>query len=217
MSRLARVVIPGLPHHIIQRGNRRQNVFFQTTDKRLYIRILAKHSLRAGIAIWAYCLMNNHVHFIAVPSKECSLAKGIGDTHREYTRIINFREGWKGYLWQGRFLSYPLDEKHLYSAMRYIERNPVRAGIVEKAEDYAWSSARAHIYGYNDHLVSGNFDKVGFVNWADYLKEEIASDIEAFNNHLKTGRPLGDMEFVKKVERLTGREIQKKKPGPKIK
>jgi putative transposase len=211
MSRLARVVIPGLPHHIIQRGNRRQVVFFQITDKRLYLRILARRAFQAGISFLAYCLMDNHVHFVAIPSKECSLARGMGDTHKEYTRIINFREGWKGYLWQG-----PLDESYLYAAVKYIERNPVRARIVERAEDYPWSSARAHIFGHKDCLISDSSFAKNIGNWAEYLKEEVPSEIEIFKKHLKTGRPLGNKEFIRKIEQLTGRELQKKKPGPKL-
>jgi len=216
MPRIARVVIPGLPHHIIQRGNRRQVVFFRTTDKRLYLRILARQGGKAGISFWAYCLMDNHVHFVAVPSKEHSLAKGIGGTHREYTRIINFREGWKGYLWQGRFLSYPLSENYLYAAMRYIERNPVRAKIVERAEDYPWSSARAHVFGHKDCLISDNSFTRNIGNWAEYLEREVPSEIEIFKKHLRTGRPLGDKAFIRKIEQMTGRELQKKKPGPKL-
>ena len=124
MARIARVVIPNYPHHVIQRGNRNQDVFFSDKDKQAYIDILHEHASRAGVAFWAYCLMDNHVHLIAVPDHENSLARGIGEAHRKYTRMVNFREGWRGYLWQGRFNSYVMDERHLYAAIRYVERNP---------------------------------------------------------------------------------------------
>src|SRR3990172_7668648 len=133
MVRIARIVIPGLPHHVIQRGNRRQPVFFRTSDFEAYLRILKEQSAKFGISFWAYCLMANHVHLIAIPDSEESFAHGIAETHRRYTRMVNFRENWRGYLWQGRFSSYPLDETYLYAAVRYVERNPVRAGIVTKA------------------------------------------------------------------------------------
>lgn len=139
MARLARIAAPGIPYHVTQRGNRRQPVFFQEDDYRAYLQELWRQSERFGLRIWAYCLMTNHVHLIAVPDHEQSLARGLGETHRRYTRRVNFREGWRGYLWQGRFGSVPLDELHLIAAMRYVERNPVTAGLVSRAEDYPWS------------------------------------------------------------------------------
>ena len=157
MARIARVVVPHYPHHIIQRGNRRQNVFFSDHDKDAYICLLYEQIKKWNILIWAYCLMDNHVHLIALPKDENSLARAIGETHRKYTKMINFRKGWKGYLWQGRFISYPMDEQYLYAAVRYIEINPVRSGLVEKAEDYPWSSAKAHILKKEDKLLSYNF------------------------------------------------------------
>src|SRR3989338_2524672 len=129
MARLARLVVPGYPYHITQRGNRRQPVFFREEDYRLYLRLLQEQSRRWGLQIWAYCLMTNHVHLIAVPATPESLRRGIGDTHRRYTRAVNFREGWRGYLWQGRFASCLLDEPYVHAAVRYVERNPAAARL----------------------------------------------------------------------------------------
>lgn len=216
MPRIARVVLPGYPHHIIQRGNRSQKVFFSGQDKRIYIEILRDHSLKAGLTFWAYCLMDNHVHLIAVPKDKDSLARGIGEAHRKYTRMINFREGWRGYLWQGRFLSYPLNEQYLYAAVRYVERNPVRAGIVKKAADYLWSSARAHILKINDVLLRDNFMLSEIKDWARYLAEtDQTSDINLLREHAHTGRPCGDDKFLTKIKEITGRDLTKKRPGPK--
>ena len=136
MARLARVVIPGIPHHITQRGNRRQQVFFQEDDYDAYLELMTDWCRKSGVEVWAYCLMPNHVHLIALPQSEDSLAKGIGEAHRRYTRMINFREKWRGYLWQGRFASFPMDERYLLVAARYIELNPVRAGLADRPEDY---------------------------------------------------------------------------------
>jgi len=158
MARMARVVIPNIPHHIVQRGNRSQKTFFSDKDKVFYLKLLHKYAEKEGLSFWAYCLMDNHVHLIVVPKREDSLAKGIGDTHKHYTRMINFRENWRGYLWQGRFSSFPLDEKYLYAAIRYVERNPVMAGLVKRAEDYEFSSAKAHVYKTKDFLLSDNFE-----------------------------------------------------------
>lgn len=216
MARIARVVIPNYPHHIVQRGNRSQVVFFSDEDKKSYISLLHKYALTSGISFWAYCLMDNHIHLIAVPDKEENLAKGIGETHRNYTRMINFRYGWKGYLWQGRFVSYLLDERHLYAAIRYIERNPVRAGLVEKAEDYPWSSARAHVFNKKDVLLSDNFVISEIEDWSSYLTgEDDEQDLTLFRKHSRTGRPLGDEKFYTKLEKIAGRILRKKKPGPK--
>jgi putative transposase len=216
MAKFARMVIPGCPHHIIKRGNRRQIVFFSDKDKETYYKILKREAARAGIAIWTYCLMNNHVHLIAVPEKEYSLAKGIGRASRDYSLLINIRNDWKGHLWQHRFDSYPLGESHLYSAVRYIERNPVRARIVDNAEDYYFSSARAHVFGEKDELLSDFYLMSKIPDWMSYLRKETDElDKELFKSHARTGRPLGDEKFIDKLEKITGRSIKNKKPGPK--
>jgi putative transposase len=217
MARLARIVVPGCPHHIVQRGNRRQTVFFNDQDKATYLELFSDHAVRTGIDVWAYCLMDNHVHFVAVPLEKTSLAKGIGVTHKKYTRMIHFREGWRGYLWQGRFFSVPLSEQYLYRAMRYVERNPVRAGLVRRAEDYRWSSARAHVLKTKDPLLSENFLIADLADWAAYLAEDDSKDREIISHHTSMGRPLGDEAFIAKVEQVTGRILRKKRPGPKPK
>lgn len=218
MARIARVVIPGIPHHIIQRGNRRQTVFFNNEDKQTYLEYLNIYAKPAGISFFGYCLMNNHVHLLVVPKTKESLAIGLAEAHRRYSRMINFRQGWRGYLWEGRFKSYPLSENHLYAAMRYIERNPVRAKIVEKAEDYPWSSAKAHVHKSEDSLLSDNFLLFEIKDWSKYLAEqEKQKDLNIFRKHSHTGRPVGDDEFIDSLETISGRILRKQKPGPKQK
>ena len=216
MARLARVVIPNIPHHVTQRGNRRQPVFFSDGDKREYIKILKEETAKNEVEIWAWCLMGNHVHFVAVPASEKGLARCFGDTHKRYTRMINFREKWRGYLWQGRFSSYPMDEPYLFAAVRYVERNPVEAGLVQKAEDYAWSSAKAHVCGDLDPILSPSFMTEAIRNWSEYLRKPDDLQTRQLNRHIKTGRPLGDEAFVVKLEQLTGLTLRRRKPGPKI-
>jgi len=216
MARLARVVIPGVPHHVVQRGNRRQRVFFSEADRVEYLRILKQQSDSFGLRIWAYCLMDNHVHLIVVPEVENSLARGVGETNRLYTRRINFSKGWKGYLWQGRFSSYPLDEKYLYNAVRYVERNPVRAKIVKTATEYRWSSARSHKEKKEDGLLEkfSLTDEIG--DWDAYLEQkEDKEDLAIFRSYEKTGRPLGGGDFIRRLEGISGRILHKRKPGPK--
>src|ERR1700742_4087496 len=113
MARLARVVVPGLPHHLTHRGNRRQPVFLRDEDYAAYRALLAEGCRAAGVSVWAYCLMPNHVHLILQPPEAGALHAALGEAHRRYTRLVNFREGWRGYLWQGRFASFPMDERHL--------------------------------------------------------------------------------------------------------
>ncbi len=216
MPRIARVVIPGVAHHITQRGNRRQTTFFSDDDYRLYLKLLARYAKKHRLDIWGYCLMGNHVHQISVPAKKESLASAIGSTHRDYTHAINIREGWKGYLWQGRFWSFPLDEARLYKGMRYVERNPVRARIVKRAEDYPWSSARAHVSGSPDSLLSPCPLQKVIKDWSAYLAEgDSEEDLEEIRKHERTGRPLGDKKFIETLERLTSRALLPRKPGRK--
>lgn len=216
MARIARVVVPGIPHHIVQRGNRRQTVFFNDKDRMTYLDYLRIYAKPAGIHFWTYCLMDNHVHIIAVPDRKDSFACGFSEAHRRYTRMINFREGWRGYLWEGRFKSYPLSESHLYAAMRYVERNPVRAKLVKNAWDYAWSSAKAHVYKQKDHLLEDNFITKEINNWRAFISEEDrGGDLSSLRKHNNTGRPLGDTAFIDTLERVTGKVLHRKKPGPK--
>jgi len=154
MARIARVVAEGMPHHITQRGNRRQKTFFSEEDYAAYIDLMAQWCRKYTVEIWAYCLMPNHIHLIAVPGKKENLRLAIGEAHRRYTRRINFREGWRGHLWQERFSSFVMDEHYLLACTRYIENNPVRAKLAEKAGQWGWSSAAAHISGLNDKLVN---------------------------------------------------------------
>ncbi|MBI3892360.1 MAG: transposase [Candidatus Wallbacteria bacterium] len=211
MPRISRVVVPGVPHHVVQRGNRRQRVFFQEADRRLYVELLGATSRAHGLEIWAYCLMDNHVHLIAVPREESSLSLAIGDAHRCYTRHVHRREGWRGYLWQGRFLSYPLSERHLLAAVRYVENNPVRAGMVAKAEDHVWSSAASHVRGTADPLLSAHYLSKEITDWAGYLEGDDGTMRNLHRRHSTSGRPLGEPDFVLELEKLTGRELLPKR------
>lgn len=218
MARIARVVVPDIPHHIIQRGNRRQKVFFSDDDRRAYLDYLRIYAKPAGISIWAYCLMDNHVHLIAVPKYYWSFAEGFSRSHWKYTRRVNFIQGWRGYLWEGRFKSFPLAETHLYAAMRYVERNPVRAKMIINAWDYSWSSALAHANKDKDLLLDNNFVIDEIDDWKGYLSgEDNKNDLYLFRHHTGTSRPLGNNGFIKKLEKITGRILGKQKPGPKKK
>jgi len=218
MARLARVVAPGIPHHVTQRGNRGQPVFFGDDDYATYRALLAEGCRAAGVAVWAYCLMPNHVHLILTPSDADGLRAALGETHRRYTRHVNQREGWRGYLWQGRFASSPMDEAHLLACARYVELNPVRAQLARRARDWRWSSARAHLAGKDDALVRVRPLLALAPDWPDFLAEGLSPEEHAaIRAGERTGRPLGSPRFVARLEKRLDRPLARQKPGPKPK
>ena len=192
--------------------------FFQEEDYREYINLMSEWCRGYNINILAYCLMPNHIHLIAVPKEETGLARGIGEAHRRYTRYINFRKNWRGFLWQGRFSSCVMDGRHVMMAARYIEMNPVRAGLVRKAEDYEWSSARAHMRGRDDKLVSVKPLLKRVESWRSFLDIALKADeMRELQYHERTGRPMGKEEFVRKIEGNLKRKLALRPPGrPRI-
>jgi len=214
VARIARIVVPGVPHHCTQRGNRRSITFFGSRDYAEYLTILKKWAQTYDVAIWSYCLMPNHVHLITVPSSTDSLAKAIGETHRRYTLAINQRQQWRGHLWQGRFFSYPLGPSHLLAAARYIELNPVRAGMARRPEDWPWSSAKAHLSGIDDEIVQVAPLLETCPQWQDLIQSEISErEAEVFQRHTRTGLPLGDPAFQSEIASSTSRPVGGKKRG----
>jgi len=193
MPRTARVVFPGVPHHVTQRGNRRQPTFFNANDYATYLRIAAGAFAEAKVQVWAYCLMPNHVHLIATPADEAGLARAVATTHVRYARHVNRREGWTGCLWQGRFASAPMDERHLKLCTRYVGLNPVRAGLTKRAIDWPWSSVRAHLSGEGDPLLTPGpvAELVGgdMATFFDLVAHEDGYDV--LRSATRTGRPLG--------------------------
>ena len=216
MARLARAVAAGVPHHVTQRGNRRQQTFFCDEDYAAYRTFLAEGCRFAGVEVWGYCLMPNHVHLILIPSDPDGLRAALGEAHRRYSRRVNLREGWRGYLWQGRFASAAMDEDHLLACARYVELNPVRAGLVARAQDWPWSSARAHLAGQDDSVVSVRplLDRVP--DWPVLLASGLSEDERAaLRRGERTGRPLGSATFLQALEERLGRPLARRKPGPK--
>jgi putative transposase len=217
MARLARIAVPNVPYHVTQRGNRRQPVFFGQADYQTYRGLLRDESQRWHLQIWAYCLMTNHVHLVVWPEQAESLSRAIAETHRRYSRAVNFREGWRGYLWQGRFGSVLLDEPHLLAAVRYVERNPVTAGLVERAEDYPWSSARAHVWGLPDPVLTRHVLTERITDWATFLRSAEDDPLgQRLHQHASIGRPLGSRAFLEHLEQLTGRRLRRGRPGRRV-
>jgi putative transposase len=194
------------------------DIFHSDHDRNQYLQFIKEEAQKCEIEILAWCLMTNHVHFIAIPHTETSFARGFGEAHKRYTRMKNFRDNVRGYLFQGRFGSCVLDERHLLAAVRYVENNPVVAGMTKQAWLYEWSSAVYHVGAIEKDLLVDNRNLYGLVkDWRTYLDEQIEGmeDVHNVRRSTKTGRPAGDHDFVKKIEKLTGRLLRREKPGPK--
>lgn len=218
MARLPRVVVPGVPHHVTQQGVRSMAIFRHDGDYRAYIEFLAGEAERFGVEVLAYALLRDHVHLILVPDDEASLARAVGNAHRLFTRMRNFDEGVRGYLFQGRFSSCALDERHAVAAARFAELDPVVARAAKHPWDWEWSSAAFHAgERRRDPLVSDKSLGGLVKGWKKMLAEK---DEEAEKNLMlciRTGRPAGSDKFILRMEKATGRALRKGRPGPKPK
>jgi putative transposase len=216
MARLARVVLPGHPHHVTQRGNGGARTFFGDDDYALYRDLLAAHCRAAAVEVWAWCLMPNHAHLILVPSDPDGLRRALARVHRIYAGVIQARRKRSGHFWQGRFGAVAMDDEHLAAALRYVSLNPVRARLVERAQDWRWSSARAHLRGRDDGLTALAPVRDRFPRFADLLDGEPEQDLfEPLRAAESIGRPLGNDRFLTRIERQTGRRLKPGKRGPK--
>ena len=219
MARFARVVVPGVPHHVTQRGNRREPIFFEDGDQDVYCDMLAEQTRKTGVVVWAYCLMPNHLHLILTPSDEAGLGRALGECHRRYTAFVNARARWTGHLFAGRFASVAMDEAHLIAAVRYVSLNPVRAGLVPSADDWAWSGVRAHCAGTSDGLVAVRpvLDRVEdfatLISPDPETEGRHAGEVQALRASERTGRPLGPRSFVDDLERRLGRPLARRGAG----
>ena len=219
MARLARSVFPGHPHHVTQRGNGRAQTFFRDADYALYRDLLAEHSAAAGVEVWAWVLMPNHVHLILVPGDPDGLRRCLAPVHRRYAGSIHTRLQRTGHFWQGRFGCVAMDEAHLAAALRYVALNPVRAGLVERASDWPWSSVHVHL-GLLE--VDGLTAKAPVLElYPDFAGLLAAGEEETMVQKLRRaesiGRPIGNDAFVKRLEQESGRSLQPAKRGPKPK
>jgi putative transposase len=198
MPRTSRIVIPGIAHHITQRGNRQMPIFFTDHDRHYYIDVLTKACAAQEVKCLAWCLMDNHVHLILLPPAADALRATLASAHTKYAQHVNLRQGLSGHLFQGRYASYAMNDSHLMVATRYVENNPVKAGLVSDAADWRWSSARAHLFGEDDGLtnVAAMAQHIG--NWRAYLADgvEAADRDDAVEAAMRSGVPLGPQEWV---------------------
>jgi len=218
MPRLARTVFADIPHHITQRGNRSEDVFFSDEDYLTYLEWLHDYSQQHQLEILAYCLMTNHIHLVVVPGNENSLQQVLKPLHMRYAQRINRMKRWKGHFWQGRFFSSPLDENYMWAAIRYVERNPVRARMVMKAERYPWSSAASHCGLVNDRVLSTQAKWMKLTDqvddWSGWLaKGESPSEFTLVRRNIEKGLPCGSDRFIKNLEKMIGRSLQFRPQG----
>ena len=217
MPRTPRIVVPNLPHHIMQRGNRRERVFFDDSDYLLYLDILRKQCARYGLSVQGFCLMPNHIHIIATPERVDSLARMMGQCQHLYAIRVNKRLNRVGHLWHSRFHSCPLDGAHLLNALIYVDRNPVRAGLVRNAWEWEWSSARDHLEGKN---ISGLIDmswRRRFAmssGWEEVIRKDLGDEaIEELRKFTHSGKPLGSEKFVDAISVKLGYSVEFRRSG----
>jgi len=208
MPRRKRIVVPGGWHHITHRGNHRQTIFFNEGDRAEYVSLVAHYCVKHRVRRLAYCLMPNHVHWIVIPEFEDGLSKAFGQAHQRYALGLQKRLETSGHLWQSRFFSCPLSQSHVFEAIRYIELNPVRAGLISKPQDWRWSSARAHLYGA-DPLRVVEVDwwvREGQKStWGEHLSATPEPEHDnRFRKCTLAGLPFGAREFVAGVAAEAG-------------
>jgi putative transposase len=219
MARLSRITVPGLPHHVTQRGNRQQVLFTEAEDYALYRDLIAERCRANGVICWAYCLMPTHVHLILTPKTEDGLSRAVGEAHRRFTAYVNARARVTGHLFQARFASVAMDESHCLNAVRYLAFNPVKARLVPYPELWEWCSVKAHLAGEDDDFVRVNPILRLEPNFSDFL--DLSSDekleLDAFETRSMNGRPLGSPAFIARLEKKLGRTLKPQKRGPKTK
>ncbi len=219
MPRIARIIAPGYPHHITQRGNNKMTVFFDDEDRQTYLSILANYVKKYSIQIWAYCLMDNHIHLLVVPETETALARGIGLTNQVYTQYLNRKLSQSGRIWQNRFFSCIVENtEYLWTVARYIESNPLEAGLTLQAQTYRWSSANAHLEGAHDCLLHEPswLEPTEQNAYGVFCRAENKDQENAIRKATRTGRPFGSEQFVDRLELQFDRSLKAKRVGRPI-
>jgi putative transposase len=221
MARFNRVVAVDIPHHVTQRGNGRRFILDCDADRTVYLKLLRENMKLYGVGVIGYCLMSNHVHLIATPTKADGLAEALKQIHGRYACYWNVAHQSSGHVWQGRYYSCPLDPTHLWEALRYTELNPLRANLVAAAELWPWSSATSHCGGKepDEYLALDVWRRHWTAaTWREYLEGgEVESKLAIIRQRTHTGRPLGNAEFIQNLEKATQRQLALQKRGPREK
>ena len=227
MARLPRLTVPGYPHHVIQRGNNRQAIFASDHDYAALLQLLAENAVRFEVAVHAYVLMSNHFHLLATPATVDGLPQMMQAVGRRYVRYFNDRQGRSGTLWEGRYRSTVIDtDRYLLACMVYLDLNPVRAGLVERSEQYPWSSHRHYLGLAQDKLITphslfwalGNTPFAREGQYAELVRAGLgAGQQQALTDSALSGWVLGDADFVADLQKRTQRRLSKAQPGRPVK
>ena len=214
MPRVARIVSPGIAHHVTQRGNRGQDIFLDDEDRKRYLVLLKRYAPREGLSVQAYCLMSNHLHLIVTPNHLKSLSSVMQVVHTRYAQHVNDKYDWTGHVFASRYYACGLDDEHLWAAMRYVECNPVRAGLVKRPEDWLWSSAAVHAGKGREPLLDKRImNDWTPATWRKWLRGSDPDSDENLRAATWKGRPLGNSAFVRKLERMLGRRLRPRPRG----
>ena len=212
MPRLERIVIPGVPHHLVQWGNNGQRIFQTDAERQTYLAFLSEGARHAYLEVWAYCLMDTHVHLVATPVKVNSLAKGIGQAHSCYAQHVNASRGRRGHLWEGRYYSCALGPSHFRQAIIYVEQNPARAGVVKLPWQYRWSSAKDHVrkMGHSELLdLTWWRRRTKSAVWRERLRRRLAdAEMAMIKKHTRRGWPLAGEHAMETFEKIVGRRVR---------
>lgn len=218
MPRRPRVIIPTVAHHIIQRGNNRQNILEDPEDFSTYCFLISKYVQKYKVSVIAYCLMNNHVHFVMVPDDKSGISRLFNTVHMRYAQYKNYKRRTSGHLWQGRFYSCVLDKEHLFYAVRYVEQNPMRAQMVKRPWDYEWSSARWHVgLSVRKYIKVNKTFAVNKRDWKTYLMNKDAGIDAQIRTRTYKGNAFANDDFVLHWEKTMGCVLRELRPGPKSK
>jgi len=217
MPRYARIVVPRVAHHVTQRGNKKQKVFFNNADREFFLEKLLKYSLKAELDIISYCLMDNHTHLIVVPKCHDSLAKTFKPLHMLYSQRLNKKSAITGRNWQGRCFSSPMDYNYTFNTIKYLCLNPVKAGMVFRSEDYEWLSARCHLNKEVSDILTANENWLKLAHFAVRDIQNNQSDFgkysEIINQNMHRNLPMGSSRFIDKLEKKFNRALRFKKSG----
>jgi putative transposase len=217
MARLARVIAVGVPHHVTQRGNARRSILTTDGDRQVYLELLGEKSAQHQLSVLGYCLMSNHVHLVVIPQRSDALAQALKQAHGRYAAYWNVRYKSSGHAWQGRYYSCPMDEPHLWEALRYVELNPVRARMVAEPEEWRWSSAAAHLGAARPDIcleMEAWQQRWTPASWREYLAAGTTeAEVEAIRQSTHTGRPLGTSEFVNTLEPMLKCQLAPQRGG----
>ena len=214
MSRARRIICPEIPHHVTQRGNRQQDIFLDDDDRRTYLRLLAWYAPREELSVTGYCLMSNHLHLLVTPRQAESLPRALRSVHTGYAQYVNSKYTWTGHVFASRYYSCALDDMHFWAALRYVEQNPVRAGMVTRAQDWPWSSAAAHCRKTRDALLDPTpMADWPPAKWRKWLRGDDPDQDQALRIATRSGRPHGSKTFVKMIEQVLGKSLAVKPVG----